>query len=138
MTSITWKQKTQKWTGFALACSWYGKNHQPNDFCYEERAKQSQQFWFWIALDDVTCEIPHEQWLSVGGLKTPLETSVKQFLNQSKEQSDTPSLNDSKAKNCKNCQKDSHGTWFKANKNTKGRVISKCSQCQNHACMWKT
>ena len=70
--------------------------------------------------------------LGVGGRITPLETSIRRFLNQSKERPDTLPPNDGKARMRNVCQKDAHGTWNKANKNTKGKVISKCLKCQNH------
>ena len=87
-------------------------------------------FWFWMGLDNVICETQRGESLSYCWTNTPLETSVRWFLNQSKERPDTPSHNDGKARMCKVCQKDAHGTCYIANKNTKGKVISKCSKFQ--------
>ena len=72
--------------------------------------------------------------LTVGGSATPLKISIKRFLNQSKEQPDTPPPNDGNAIISKVCQKVGRGTGYKVNKNTKGKVISKCLKCQNHVC----
>ena len=78
--------------------------------------------------------------LAVSGLTTSLETSIRRFLQQSKERPDTPPPNDGKIRMCKVGQKNALGTGYKVNKNTKGarnvisKVISKCSKCQNHVC----
>ena len=87
-------------------------------------------FWFWMGLDDVTCETQNGESLSCWWTNTPLETSVRWFLNQSKERPDTPPPNVGKARMCKVCQKHAYGTCYIANKNTKGKVISKCSKFQ--------
>lgn len=72
--------------------------------------------------------------VAAGGLTTSLKTSIRLFLKQSEERPDTPSPNNGKTRVCKVCQKDAHESGYKANKNLKGKVISKCSKCQNHIC----
>ena len=63
---------------------------------------------------------PHMSYgLADGGPTTPLKTSIRQFLNQSKEQPDTPPSNNGEARMCKVYQKDAHGTGYKAQKNAK-------------------
>lgn len=72
--------------------------------------------------------------VAAGGLTTSLKTSIRLFLKQSEERPDTPSPNNGKTRVCKVCQKDAHESGYKANKNLKGKVIPKCSKCQNHIC----
>ena len=67
--------------------------------------------------------------LAVGGLTTPLETSVRR-----KERHDILLPTMARQGCVRFVEKNAHGTGYKVNKCTKGKVISKCLKCQNHVC----
>ena len=134
MGSLTCKKKTRKWILVTLTYV-LDMSRVNSQAIYTMNARDTSTKSFNVGWKLMISLIkPHmNNRMTIGGLSSNLEESIRVYLDQAIEVDPLPP-NDGKARVCRVCQKEKHGPDYKKAIDTLEKVKACCSKCDHHLC----
>ena len=131
MGSYTTKDKTRKWTLFALLYVLDMAHINSQAIYVINNAKEDvNSFEFGWELRKALVKPNMHTRLARGGLSKRLQNSITYILGVENDKVEQPPPNDDTSRRCQMCIIGSHGKGHKSAKDSIGKVKSRCTKCQ--------